>query len=185
MSADSGDPGNVVLTGFMGTGKTTVGRLLAMHLGYEFVDTDAVVESRHGPIPTIFAEQGEAAFRSAERAVAADLAQRSGLVIATGGGLMLDPASAAALERSGRVFCLVASAELILQRVQADSSRVERPLLADPDPFCRISDLLSERADAYSRFPQIDTAGLEPSDVAADIAGRLGERHASDDRRTT
>src|SRR5690606_6565646 len=99
---------NVVLTGFMGTGKTTVGRLLAERLGFEFVDTDALITERHGPIPEIFARDGEAAFRQFERALAAELAERSGLVVSTGGRLMLDPASAAALGNGAAVFCLTA-----------------------------------------------------------------------------
>ncbi|MCY4663604.1 MAG: hypothetical protein OXC00_02945, partial [Acidimicrobiaceae bacterium] len=77
---------NVVLTGFMGTGKTTVGRILAEHLGFDFVDTDAVIESRAGPIPEIFERAGEPGFRELERSVARELAGRTGLVIATGGG---------------------------------------------------------------------------------------------------
>ena len=72
--------GNIVLTGFMGTGKTTVGRLLAERLGFEFVDTDHMIEADHGPIPLIFAEQGEAAFRAIESAVAVELAGRGGHV---------------------------------------------------------------------------------------------------------
>ena len=76
---------NVVLTGFMGTGKSTVGRLLAERLGYEFVDTDQLIVERYGPIPEIFATDGEAAFRAYEREVAGELAERQGLVIATGG----------------------------------------------------------------------------------------------------
>ena len=77
---------NLVLTGFMGTGKTTVGRILADRLGYGFVDTDEVIESRAGPIPEIFDRDGEEAFREMERSVARELSGRTGLVIATGGG---------------------------------------------------------------------------------------------------
>ncbi len=83
-------PGNVVLTGFMATGKTTVGRLLAERLGYEFVDTDQLIEQRHGPIPAIFRESGEGEFRRLERSVADELAARRQLVISTGGRLLLD-----------------------------------------------------------------------------------------------
>src|SRR5512143_2336464 len=96
---------NIVLTGFMGTGKTTVGRLLAAQLGYEFVDTDVLIEARLGrPISQVFAELGEAAFRQMEADLAQELANREGLVISTGGRLMLDPANVAALSRQGRVF---------------------------------------------------------------------------------
>ncbi len=81
---------NLVLTGFMGTGKTTVGRMLAEKLGMEFVDTDELIESRHGPIPRIFADRGESEFRAIEQEVARELGERSGLVIATGGRMVLD-----------------------------------------------------------------------------------------------
>ena len=110
MSAPTAPPGsstprdrrNVVLTGFMGTGKTTVGRLLADELGYEFVDTDELIEQRHGSIADLFATRGEEAFRELERDVAAELARRSGLVVSTGGRMMLDPANVRALSASGQ-----------------------------------------------------------------------------------
>ena len=82
---------NLVLTGFMATGKTTVGRSLAERLGLEFVDTDLLIESMHGPISQIFEQKGEEWFRSIERGVAAELGTKTGLVIATGGRLLLDP----------------------------------------------------------------------------------------------
>ena len=98
---------NLVLTGFMGTGKTTVGRILAERLGYTFVDTDEVIESRAGPISEIFEQRGEAGFRVLERDVARELADRRGLVIATGGRMMLDPTCRACLEPAADVVCLV------------------------------------------------------------------------------
>ncbi len=130
---DNSDRDNVVLTGFMGTGKTTVGRLLAERLGFEFVDTDHLIEADHGPIPLIFAEQGEAAFRAIESAVAVELAGRHSLVIATGGRLMLDEANAAALTATGRTFCLTAPTSVILERVLGDGT-THRPLLDGDDP---------------------------------------------------
>lgn len=165
---------NVVLTGFMGTGKTTVGRIVAASLDYEFVDTDHVIETDHGPIPVIFAEQGEEAFRSIERRVAVALAERNGLVIATGGRLMLDPENAAVLGASGRVFCLTAPAEVILERVVGDGT-AHRPLLDGDDPPARIRALLAERAAAYARFEQVGTDGQTPEAIAADIERRLVE----------
>lgn len=156
----------------MGTGKSTVGRALAKLLHLEFVDTDHLIEVDHGPIPVIFAEQGEAAFRAIERVVAADLSQRSGLVIATGGRLMLDPANAAALAVTSRVFCLSAPVEVILERVIGDGT-AHRPLLDGDDPAGRIRTLLTERAAAYGQFEQVDTVNRSPDELAADIAGRL------------
>ena len=123
------DSRNIVLTGFMGTGKTTVGRLLAEQLGYEFVDTDVVIEQRHGKIADVFRSVGEEAFRNIERELAAELADRVRLVISTGGRMMLDPQNVANLSRNGRVFCLVATPDEIVDRVTNDPSPIERPLL--------------------------------------------------------
>lgn len=161
---------NIVLTGFMGTGKTTVGRILAAELGFDFVDTDAVIEDRHGPIVDIFAEQGEAVFRAIERELAAELADRSRLVVATGGRMMLDPDNVGSLGRGGRIFCLVAEPDEIHRRVNADTARIDRPLLAGPDPRIKISELLAERRDRYRRFTQIVTDGRRPEVIAAEIA---------------
>jgi 3-dehydroquinate synthetase/shikimate kinase len=161
------DRRNVVLTGFMGTGKTTVGRLLADDLGYRFVDTDGLIEERHGPIPTLFAERGEAAFRAMERGLAAELAQRSGLVVSTGGRMMLDPANVRALSATSRIFCLVAAPDEVFERVSGDTA--ERPLLEVPDPRRRIVELMSERGPEYRRFPQLVTDARTPEAVAGDL----------------
>ena len=168
--------GNVVLTGFMGTGKTTVGRLLAELLGYEFVDTDQLIEQRHGSIPEIFRESGEGEFRRLERAVADELAERRQLVISTGGRLLLDAVNAARLTATGAVFCLTASVDTILDRVASDDPAAERPLLAGDDARGRITELLAERAEAYARFEQIDTGGRAPAELAAEIADRVLSR---------
>lgn len=169
---------NVVLTGFMGTGKTTVGRLLAERLGFEFVDTDQLIEQRHGPIPAIFREHGEGEFRRLERAVADELAGRSGLVISTGGRLLLDAANAARLGASCHVFCLTASIDTILDRVGADGAAAERPMLAGPDVRRRVTELLAERAPAYARFEQVDTGTISPAAVVDQIVTRLTARRA-------
>jgi shikimate kinase/3-dehydroquinate synthase len=160
---------NVVLTGFMGTGKTTVGRLLADELGFEFVDTDRLIEERHGPIADIFATRGEEAFREIERGVATELASRTGLVISTGGRMMLDPGNVRALSANGRVFCLVATPEEVFERVTSDPSRIDRPLLKVPDPRERIVELMSERNPEYRRFPQLVTDARTPEAVARDL----------------
>lgn len=155
---------NVVLTGFMATGKSTVGRLLATRLGHEFVDTDAVIEQRHGPIPRIFADHGEDEFRRLERELAVELAARNGLVISTGGRMLVDPTNADVLSRSGTVVCLTATPETVLARVRADG--VEgRPMLAGPDLPDRIRQLLTERAAAYRRFAQVSTDDRLPIEV--------------------
>ena len=163
---------NVVLTGFMGTGKTTVGRALAALLDFEFVDTDEVIVERYGPIPQIFADHGEDRFREIEREVAAELSNRDGLVVSTGGRLMLDPANQLTLGRSGLVVALVASAEEIHRRVATAGGVEERPMLAGPDPRRRIEELLAERAEGYARFERVDTEGRSPAEIAADISER-------------
>lgn len=166
------DMPNLVLTGFMGTGKTAVGRALAAALDAEFVDTDEVIEQRHGPIPRIFVDQGEAAFRALEAALAEELAAGSGRVISTGGGMLLADSVAQRLGSTGRIFCLVASPETILARVQADRLG-ERPLLDVDDPARRIAQLLGERATRYGAFEQIDTEGRAVPEIVADVLGRF------------
>ncbi len=164
---------NVVLTGFMGTGKSTVGWLIARELGWAFVDTDDVIVDRHGPIEAIFETRGEDAFRALEREVAAEVAGGKHLVIATGGRMLLDPANADALSATGRVCCLVADADEIIRRLQADTDGAVRPLLAGDDPTAAVTRLLDQRAAGYGQFDQVPTAGRSPEDIAADIIGRL------------
>lgn len=171
----SSDGGNVVLTGFMGTGKTTVGTLLAGRLGFEFVDTDALIEARHGPIPTIFADLGEPAFRGFEREVAAELAERSGLVVGTGGRLMVDPVNADRLGATGRIVCLTAGVDTILERLLG-TDLASRPMLAGPDPRERVERLLAERSEAYARFESVATDDRTPADVVEAIVALLGRR---------
>lgn len=163
---------NIILTGFMGTGKTTVGQRLAQRLQRPFIDTDALIVERDGrSIAQIFAEDSEAAFRAWERTVALELAQQHGLIIATGGRLMLDEDNAAALEASGQVFCLTAVPETILARVQDDS---KRPLLNVPNPAERIALLLEMRREGYGRYPQISTDGKTAEQVADEIVLAAG-----------
>jgi len=158
---------NIVLTGFMATGKTTVGKLLADQLGYEFVDTDQMIENRCGQtIATIFREKGETAFRILESEVARHLGSREHLVIATGGGMMVNPENVAELQKKGRIYCLVAKPDVILARVSRDRD-TQRPLLQTPDPMGRIRRLMAERKSVYENFVQLDTSNHSPEDVAA------------------
>ena len=167
---------NLILTGFMGTGKTTVGRRLARQLEYEFTDTDAVIVARAGmPVAEIFATRGEAGFRRLEADLARELSTREGLVVATGGKLLLDPDNAEALSTSGEIFCLSADLATILARVCADAGP-ERPLLAGPDPETRIAALLKERREAYARFVQVDTTERSPRAVVEAILAQFNRR---------
>jgi shikimate kinase len=169
------DRSNIVLTGFMGTGKSTVGRLFAKRTGRTFVDTDTLIEQRHGPIHQIFEQAGEEAFRQMERDVASELGSGSDLVIATGGRMMLEPSNIAALG-GGRIFTLVADVDEIYRRI-VSSSGPRRPLLEVDDPLGRIRALLAERRPGYELFTRIQSGGRTPSAVADEIS-ELVERGA-------
>jgi shikimate kinase len=141
-------PRNLVLIGMSGAGKSRVGRLVAERLRWQFVDTDAEIERSTGrSVPEIFAADGEARFRAIERDVVARVARRSGAVIATGGGAILDPASRDVLFTSNLVVCLRASPEQLARRLA--HSRERRPLLAGEDPLAAIRGLLEQRAPLY------------------------------------
>jgi len=160
---------NIILTGFMGSGKTTVGKLLAKQLSYNFVDTDRLIEKRCGmTVQELFKTKGEEGFRSMEADIARELGTGQGMVISTGGKLMLNPTNVQALSASGRIFCLVASPEETLKRVSVDSG-AKRPLLDMANPMDRIVELLQERQDGYSRFQQIVTTGKSPKEVADNL----------------
>lgn len=139
---------NIVLTGFMGAGKTRIGRELAAQLSFEFIDTDAYIETKEGmTISNIFATKGESYFRALEVQVLHELAKKKGVIISTGGGMPLQTKNAAMLKECGRVIYLQASAETIYQRLKGDTSR---PLLQTENPREAISQLLAEREKAYS-----------------------------------
>lgn len=163
---------NIVLVGFMGTGKSSTGRILAERLGREFVDMDAVIESREGrTISRIFAESGEPYFRSLERSLTRELAARENLVIAPGGGIVLNPDNVADFSATGYVICLRASPEQIYARIRTET---HRPLLHGEDPLGKIRDLLAKRAALYAAIPlQLDTDGLTPAATADRVLARL------------
>jgi shikimate kinase len=131
----------------MGAGKTSVGRSVAEQLGFEFVDTDALIESRTGKtISQIFATEGEAHFRSLEHSVVEQLAARDKVVISTGGGLPANQANLDSLKTHALVVCLWASSDRIWDRVKNQS---HRPLLQTPNPQERIKEMLKTRAPFY------------------------------------
>lgn len=168
-------PVNVVIYGPPGSGKTTVGEALARKLGREFVDADALVAARTGlRIPELFAQRGEAEFRRIESEVCAELAARDGLVIAPGGGALLNADNRAALERAGVVFCLRAEPGVLLERLQREGNR---PLIAGNDPAARLHALLEARRALYDSFPeQLDTSRSTPAQITDEIARRLQPR---------
>jgi shikimate kinase len=159
---------NIVLFGFMATGKTTLGRRLAAELGLEFVDMDDLIVEREGkPIPRIFAEDGEAHFRRVEREVVRELSGRRGLVVATGGGVVLNADNVRDFGEGGVCVCLTADPETILQRAAGDDNR---PLLAGDEKRERILSLLEARGLLYAAIPvQIDTGRLSVEAAAAAI----------------
>jgi len=161
---------NIVLVGFMGTGKTSVGRQLADRLGLAFVDMDAVIEAHEGrPVPRIFAESGEPYFRALERDRVRELAARDGLAIATGGGVVLNPDNTRDFSLSGVLVCLTASPETILARVAAET---HRPLLAGDDKGQKIRSLLKAREPFYGAIPsRVKTDGLTVDEVANAVLG--------------
>jgi shikimate kinase len=164
---------NIILIGFMGTGKSTVGQLLAERLNLTAVDMDTLIEKRAGkPISTIFRDEGESAFRRMERALAHELSQGSGQVISTGGGVVLDPENLADFQAAGLMVCLQASPEEILRRVESDQTR---PLL-EGDKQSRIRELYEARRTLYDAMPfQIQTDGQTPEQ----IAGRIEREYAA------
>jgi shikimate kinase len=138
---------NLALVGFMGTGKTSVGRLAAEQLRFDYLDTDEIIQSRTGrSIAEIFKTDGEPAFRALEQQITAELATRRRTVIATGGGLPTNPANLASLKSHALVVCLWASPEKIWERVK---NQTHRPLLQDADPQKKIRDLLAARGPFY------------------------------------
>jgi shikimate kinase len=162
---------NLVLVGFMGTGKTEVGRILAGRLSRPFVEMDAEIERKAGrTISDLFATEGESAFRRMEREWVREQAGKTGRVIATGGGVVLDPANLVELGRGGVVVCLMASKETLLERLRGDRSR---PLL-EGDRFTRLTDLLEARRALYEAIPlRVDTTGLSPDAVADAVLKRI------------
>lgn len=162
----------IVLTGFMGTGKSTVGRALAERLGKPFIDVDERIEQRAGAsIAEIFARYGEAAFRQFEREELA-LALREDAVVATGGGAIVDPENLARMRAAGPIVCLTASVDAILARTRSDTSR---PLLQHEDQRQRIETLLVERASAYAQADVcVDTTHRSPEQVVEAILVYLG-----------
>jgi shikimate kinase len=156
---------NLILLGFMGTGKSSCGRLAATELGFSFLDMDALLEAGAGkPIPRIFAEDGEPAFRRMESELAAELAGREDVVIAAGGGVVLNPENTRRLGERGVLVCLRAEPDTVLRRVAAAE---HRPLLEGGDKAERIRSLLAQRKPLYDAIPhQVRTDKLTPAEVA-------------------
>lgn len=165
---------NIILTGFMGTGKTAVGKRLAKRLGWVFVDVDALIESSaRQPVARIFAERGEAVFRRLERRCISRVVRGRHQVIATGGGAFVDAQSRAKLRACGTVVCLAARPQAILARVGRRIAT--RPLLAGAtNPLATIKMLLAQRASAYAKADLlIETSDRSVEEIVEELWKRL------------
>jgi shikimate kinase len=159
---------NLALIGFMGTGKSCVGRIVADSLHFTFLDTDHVIEARAGkPIKDIFAQDGEPAFREWEARIVEEIAHRTRTVISTGGGLPTREGNLRSLKSHALVICLWAGPEAIYERVRDHS---HRPLLNDPDPLHKIRELLAVRESYYRQADVlVNTEMRSPREVALQV----------------
>ena len=168
------------LIGYRATGKTTLARLVAGRLEWDWIDADAEIERRAGKsISRIFAEDGEPAFRDIEAGVIAELCRRDRLVLAAGGGAPLRPENRRAMRAAGKVVWLVARPKTILARMAADAASLgRRPPLTDRPALEEIIQLLDSREPIYREAADliVDTEGKPPAAVAEEIVGGL-ERH--------
>ena len=174
---------NIFLVGLMGSGKTTIGRLLARRLGKRFVDSDHAIEARTGAsIPWIFEIEGEGSFRRREAEMIRELTAQDGIVLATGGGAILDPASRALLAERGTVIYLRASIGSILQRTSHDKNR---PLLQTADPRRKLEQLLVQREPLYREIAHlvIDTGRPNVQSMVQTILEQLDALEAGRARR--
>lgn len=159
---------NIILVGFMGTGKTAVGKELAKKLKMKFIDIDDIIEKREGMgISDIFEQKGEPYFRDVEKKVAREVSKQSNLVIAAGGGVVINEENVKNLKSNGIMICLNASPDKILERTKRHT---HRPLLNVPEPSKRVWELLAKRAQYYARADyQIDTTNLTIDEVVQKI----------------
>lgn len=169
---------NVYFVGFMGTGKTTLSRMVAVRLGFRWVDSDHEIERKMGkPIPRIFEEDGEAAFRKMEREFIESGHAATGQVVACGGGLVVQPGMVDLLKSKGVVICLHAAIETILLRTQGNKSR---PLLDVEDPEKRIRDLYAAREGIYRRAGTVILVDRRPISDLLKHAMRTYQREAAE-----
>jgi len=172
--------GNLILIGMMGSGKTTVGRALARQLDKEFVDSDEEIQRRTGvTIPHIFDVEGEAGFRQRESAAIADLAMRSNIVLATGGGAVLAAQNREILRQNGLVIYLKASVQDLWQRTRNDRNR---PLLQTGNPRAKLTELFEQRDPLYMEAADIVMPSSKQSvhALVQKLAGEIAARRELD-----
>jgi shikimate kinase len=163
---------NIILCGFMATGKSSVGKRLAALMHYDFLDMDAAIEAEEGiSIPKIFSSRGEPAFRELEARMVERVAEQTRCVVATGGGTIANPQNLERLKRCGVVITLTADIRTILLRV---GSAEDRPMLREGDRVERIQMLMKQRAQTYAQADIVlDTSSLSIDEAAQAIMDRL------------
>lgn len=175
MTQHSGQP--IFLIGFRGSGKSTVARLLAERLGYEWIDSDDRVEQQAGQrIADIFAEEGEPAFREAEARVVAELSRQQRTVVALGGGAVLRQETQEAIRAAGPVVWLTADVDTLERRLAGDPATADRrPPLTDLEGRAEIEDLLARREPVYRACAtfEVDTQNRSPAEVVEAIVANL------------
>ncbi len=166
---------NIILTGFMGVGKTSVGTRLAKDLGYRFVDTDSLIEAdQRTTITDIFAKFGEPYFRDVETKIIREVMGRENQVVSTGGGAVIRDENRIAFKKTGFVVCLTARPEVVFERIKHET---HRPLLQTPDPMAKIKELLDTREKFYAQADAvIDTSEKSVDAVISEIKERI--KHA-------
>jgi shikimate kinase len=158
----------IILTGFMGTGKSTIGKILALRLGCKFVDTDSCIVASEGcTINTIFAEKGEAYFRQIEKNILIRVLKKNNLVVSTGGGAVISSENRHLMRYSGIIINLYASPDIILRRLENEN---ERPLLQGEKGIEIIEKMILEREPFYAEADiRIDTTHKNVEDVVSEI----------------
>ena len=167
------DRSNIILVGLMGSGKTSVGKVLARLLGKVFVDSDHEIERATGVrIPLIFEIEGEAGFRAREHKIIAELVARRNILLATGGGAVLSKENRDRLRANGKVIYLRAPIKSLLKRTQRDR---HRPLLQGPDPVAKLTELYAQRDPLYREVAHliVDTGNQSVRALAGQIEAKL------------
>lgn len=164
---------NIVLIGLMGTGKSAIGRTIGKKLGRRFIDTDRFIERKAGKtIAEIFEQDGESIFRKLEKEIIRRISQYIGIVIATGGGLIVDQENFSCLKESGWIIALYASPETIYKRIEG--KRIRPLLLKQEDPVKKLEEILNNRKPIYAQAHfHVDTENKEIDEIADEIISLL------------